>query len=130
MSKRPNPSEWLARFVVADAPRGEHSLALSRALVEALIFASPQPLAPRQLAQVLREVPTDAWKAAVEELRSDYERDGRGLQLVDIAGGYQITTCPEYNDSLRALLDPNTASQREHLQRSRNNRRQGQSESE
>jgi segregation and condensation protein B len=75
------------------------------AIVEALIFASPQPITPRQIGQVLAEVPTDAWKQALKKLKESYET-GRGLQLVEVAGGYQITTRPEYNDWLRALLDP------------------------
>ena len=46
--------------------------------------------------------------AQLEELRADYARDERGLQLVEVAGGYQITTRPEYNDWVRELLDPRT----------------------
>jgi segregation and condensation protein B len=76
-----------------------------QAIVEALIFASPQPITPRQIGQVLTEVPADAWRAALKRLEESYE-SGRGLQLVEVAGGYQITTRPEYNDWLRALLDP------------------------
>ncbi len=53
-------------------------------------------------------VPKDAWEAALEELAADYARDGRGLQLVEVAGGWQITTRPEYNDWVRELLDPKT----------------------
>src|SRR6266540_1939751 len=34
--------------------------------------------------------------------------DVRGLQLVEVAGGHQITTRPEYNDWVRELLDPRT----------------------
>jgi segregation and condensation protein B len=77
-----------------------------RASLEALIFASPQPITPREIGKVLGGVPQDAWQAALEELRADYARDGRGLQLVDVAGGFQITTRPEYNDWVRELLDP------------------------
>lgn len=77
-----------------------------RAVLEALIFASPQPLTPREIAQVMRGVPKPAWRAALDEIRADYARDGRGLQLVDVAGGWQITTRPEYNDWIRELLDP------------------------
>jgi segregation and condensation protein B len=36
----------------------------------------------------------------------EYARDGRGLQLVEVAAGHQITTRPEYNDWVRELLDP------------------------
>ena len=77
-----------------------------RAVLEALIFASPQPLTARDVGKVLGGVPKEAWQAAVEELRADYARDGRGLQLVEVAAGYQITTRPEYNDWVRQLLDP------------------------
>ncbi len=79
-----------------------------RAILEALIFASPQPLTPREIGQVMGGVPKEAWQAALEELRADYQRDGRGLQLLEVAAGYQITTRPEYNDWVRALLDPKT----------------------
>jgi segregation and condensation protein B len=77
-----------------------------RAVVEALIFASPQPLTPRDIGKVLVGVPKESWQAAIEELRTDYAHDGRGLQLVEVAGGWQITTRPEYHDWVRELLDP------------------------
>jgi len=77
-----------------------------RATLEALIFAATQPITPRQINQVLGGVPPDAWKTGLEELKAEYARTGRGLQLVEVAGGFQITTRPEYNDWLRALLDP------------------------
>jgi len=77
-----------------------------RAVLEALIFASPQPLTPREIGKVMGGVPREAWQAALADLRSDYARDGRGLQVVEVAGGFQITTRPEYNDWVRELLDP------------------------
>ena len=77
-----------------------------RAVVEALIFASPQPLTPRELGKVLPGIPKETWQGAVEELKADYARSGRGLQLVEVAGGYQITTRPELNEYVRDLLDP------------------------
>lgn len=77
-----------------------------RAILEALIFASPQPITPSEVGKVLAGVERERWQAALEELRADYARDGRGLQLVEVAGGWQITTRPEYNDWVRELLDP------------------------
>jgi segregation and condensation protein B len=77
-----------------------------RAVLEALIFASPQPVTPREITRVMGGVPKGAWQGALEELKADYARDGRGLQLVEIAGGWQITTRPEYNDWVREMLDP------------------------
>ena len=77
-----------------------------RAVLEALVFASPQPITPRQIGDVLQGVPRPAWEQALAELKEDYARDGRGLQLVEVAGGYQVTTRPEYHDWVRELLDP------------------------
>lgn len=77
-----------------------------RAVLEALIFASTHPLTPRDIEKVLGGVARKEWQAAIEEIRADYARDGRGLQLVDVAGGFQFTTRPEYNDWVRELLDP------------------------
>ena len=77
-----------------------------KAVLEALIFASPHPVTPRELGQVLGGVPRDAWREALGELQAEYARDGRGLQLVEVAAGFQITTRPEYNDWIRELVDP------------------------
>jgi len=77
-----------------------------RAILEALVFASPQPITPREIARVLGGVPKDDWLRALGELQADFAGDDRGLQLIEVAGGWQITTRPEYNDWVRELLDP------------------------
>ena len=82
--------------------------------VEALVFASPQPLTAKEIGRVLGGVPKASWQRALEELRADYARDERGLQLVEVAGGWQITTRPEYHDWVRELLDPKTPITGEH----------------
>jgi segregation and condensation protein B len=79
-----------------------------RAALEALIFASPQPITPREITRVLQGVPREDWERELSALRADYARDERGLQVVEVAGGYQITTRPEFNDWVRELLDPRT----------------------
>jgi segregation and condensation protein B len=79
-----------------------------KAVLEALIFASPQPVTAREIVKVLGGVSKEDWHAALGELQAEYSRDGRGLQIVEIAAGWQITTRPEYNDWVRELLDPKT----------------------
>ena len=80
-----------------------------RAVVEALVFASPEPITTRQLGQLLEGVPKTDLARALAEVRDEYEREGRGLQLVEVAGGWQITTRPQFNEWLRQLLDPKSA---------------------
>jgi segregation and condensation protein B len=79
-----------------------------KAIVETLVFASPTPVTAREIGRVLGGVSKEDWTAALEELRAEYAREGRGLQIVEVAGGVQITTRPEYNDWVRELLDPKT----------------------
>jgi segregation and condensation protein B len=79
-----------------------------RAIVEALVFACPQPITPREIGRVLVGVPREDWQRELEALRDDYRRDERGLQLIEVAGGWQVTTRPEYNDWVRELIDPRT----------------------
>lgn len=78
-----------------------------KAIVEALIFASPEPLSLKALARLLDSEPREDVAAAVESLRQDYDRPG-GLQLVEVAGGYQIVTRPELHEWVRRLFHERT----------------------
>src|SRR4051812_37140050 len=70
-------------------PAGEEAPILPateiRAVLEALIFASPQPITSREITQVMQGVPKSAWLEALEEIKADYGRDGRGLNVVEVA---------------------------------------------
>jgi segregation and condensation protein B len=72
-------------------------------IVEALIFASPEPLTPKMLFKLLESEPKEDVEAALEAVRKDYERPC-GLQLVEVAGGYQIVTRPELHEWVRRLF--------------------------
>src|ERR1700752_4038102 len=74
-----------------------------KALVEALIFASPEPVTPKMLYKLLADEPKEDVAAAVEALRADYENRA-GLQFVDVAGGYQIVTRPQLHEWVRRLF--------------------------
>ena len=78
-----------------------------KAILEALIFASPDPLTPKAMFKLLDTEPKEDVQAALAELRQDYERPG-GLQLVEVAGGYQIVTRPDLHDWVRRLFHERT----------------------
>jgi segregation and condensation protein B len=73
------------------------------AIVEALIFASPDPLTPKALIKLLDNEPKEDVLAALDALKQQYERPG-GLQLVEVAGGYQIVTRPDLHEWVRRLF--------------------------
>jgi segregation and condensation protein B len=74
-----------------------------KAILEALIFASPEPLTPKAMYKLLESEPKEDVQAALQELRRDYDRPG-GLQLVEVAGGYQIVTRPDLHEWVRRLF--------------------------
>jgi segregation and condensation protein B len=74
-----------------------------KAIVEALIFASPEPLTPKMLFRILSDEPKEDVSAAIQALRVDYA-NRPGLQFVDVAGGYQIVTRPELHEWVRRLF--------------------------
>ena len=79
-----------------------------KAIVEALIFASPEPLTLKALYKLLDTEPHEDVQAALAELKRDYERPG-GLQLVEVAGGYQIVTRPDLHEWVRRLFHERSA---------------------
>ena len=72
-------------------------------IIEALIFASPDPLTPRTLFQLLEGEPKEDVEQALDALQADYRQRG-GLQMVEVAGGYQICTRPELHEWVRRLF--------------------------
>jgi segregation and condensation protein B len=78
-----------------------------KAILEALIFASPDPLTPKAMHKLLASEPKEDVQAALAELKRDYDRPG-GLQLVEVAGGYQIVTRPDLHEWVRRLFHERT----------------------
>jgi segregation and condensation protein B len=74
-----------------------------KAIVEALIFASPEPVTMKMLYKLLSDEPKEDVLAAVRALAADYEQRP-GLQVVEVAGGYQIVTRPELHEWVRRLF--------------------------
>jgi len=73
------------------------------AIVEALIFVADEPITAKLLAEVLDE-DKDAIEAAVQELQTEYEGRESGLQIREIAGGWQLATRTELHEEVRKFL--------------------------
>ena len=78
-----------------------------KAILEALIFASPEPLTPKAIFKLLASEPKEDVVSALDALKREYEGRG-GLQLVEIAGGYQIVTRPDLHEWVRRLFHERT----------------------
>jgi len=74
-------------------------------LLEAALFASARPVPVDELAALDPEATPAVVDAALAELREHYEADGHGVELAELAGGWQILTRAEYTEAIeRAQL--------------------------
>ncbi|HEV8540323.1 MAG TPA: SMC-Scp complex subunit ScpB [Nitrospiraceae bacterium] len=67
-----------------------------KAILETLLFVSHDPVTVDRLAAVLEGVPKAEIKQTLRRLQQDFEATGRGLQIVEVAGGFQIVTRADY----------------------------------
>ena len=75
-----------------------------RAIVEALIFAAPEPLTLKALVKLLDGEPPEHVEEALAAVRKEWDGRAGGLRLVEVAGGWQIVTRPELSEWVRRLF--------------------------
>jgi segregation and condensation protein B len=87
-----------------DAPlSAPQSQAERAAVIEALIFVSDEPLSAKTIADVLKE-DKEAVNESLDTLVQEFNARRSGLQLREVAGGWQFATRPEYHEHVRAFL--------------------------
>jgi segregation and condensation protein B len=99
----------MSNETVNEEPKTAVVAAEVKAVVEALVFASPDPMTPKMLFKLLAEEPKEDVLAAIEALKADYE-NRPGLQMVEVAGGYQIVTRPDLHEWVRRLFHERSSS--------------------
>jgi segregation and condensation protein B len=92
-----------AEEALESAPRPTRELSELVAVVEALIFVADEPITSKLMSDVLDE-DRQTIEAAVEQLRQEYENRESGLQIREIAGGWQIATRTEFHEEVRKFL--------------------------
>lgn len=73
-------------------------------VVECMLFVSSEPMSAKQIADTL-----EIEQTCVEDALAGLEEDlncGHGIQLMRLAGGYQICTRPEFGDYCAMILQP------------------------
>ena len=73
-------------------------------IVEALLFASPGPLTQSRV-NLIFETDPPKLDEAVKELNRHYEKANRSFKIQGIAGGFQLTTLPEFDIWIKRMLD-------------------------
>ncbi len=86
--------------------KGEGSMERSRlkSVVESLLFVSESAVTLERMSALLEGVERKEILSVVEELRSEYEAQGRGFCLVEVASGFQMRTPKENADWVKSFL--------------------------
>ena len=77
-----------------------------KSAIEAMLFVSGEPLPTRELISNL-EVDNKLLLEIINEMMEEYEKDNRGIRLIEINGGYQLVTKEENSDYIQKLLKKN-----------------------
>jgi segregation and condensation protein B len=74
-----------------------------KSLLESLFFVSDSPIRLETLVEILPESSQEAILEGIHEIQMDYENPSRGIELAEIAGGYQIRTKPRWAEWVNRL---------------------------
>ena len=72
-------------------------------IVEALIIASGEPITAARIADVVPHLKPAAARALVAELANDYTQQERGIEIWEVAGGYQVRTRQDLANYVKQL---------------------------
>jgi segregation and condensation protein B len=75
-----------------------------RAIVEALAFAAEEPLTFEDLKDLFPAAAEETLRETLEGLARDCQEPHRGLQLIQVAGGWRMTTRTDCGEWVRALF--------------------------
>lgn len=73
-------------------------------LVEALIFAAPEPVDEDTLVEIINNVDRDRIPIYIEELNRHYEETGRAFHVIKGGGGYRFATRIEFSQWVKKLV--------------------------
>ncbi|HON59322.1 MAG TPA: SMC-Scp complex subunit ScpB [Smithella sp.] len=74
-----------------------------KAIVEALIFASESPLAPEKIRAVFPDMEKKEIQQIIQQLVTEYHERQGGIQIQEVAGGFQFRTNPELGSWVKKL---------------------------
>lgn len=73
-------------------------------IIEAVLFSSSRPVTLKQVAKRLEEFSVDEIEQAFSVLAGEYAGSGRSVEIVAVAGGYQMRTRLEYRDYVKRFV--------------------------
>jgi segregation and condensation protein B len=86
-----------------DASEGSTEDARLKALLEAVVYVTEEPLSLEQLANGVGQ-PPERVQALLEQLIAEFEKSEHGVTIRVVAGGYKMATKPEHHEAVRSFV--------------------------
>lgn len=74
-----------------------------KAVLEAVVYITDEPLSAQQMAAALQE-PIDRIKRLLDEIVAEFAKAEHGLSVREVAGGYKMATKAEHHEAVRAFV--------------------------
>lgn len=74
-----------------------------RATLEAIVYVTEEPVTAQQIANAL-ELPVAKIAALLDDLATEYAEPHRGVSIRSLAGGYKMSTKPEFHEGVRRFV--------------------------
>jgi segregation and condensation protein B len=87
----------------AASDQNESDQARLRAILEAIVYVTDEPLSAQQMAAALGH-PVDKVKRQLDALVEEFAREEHGLSIREVAGGYKMATKAEHHEAVRAFV--------------------------
>lgn len=97
------PAEELLQEGTEAAPVLSAAESEIKALLEAVVYVTDEPLSAAQIADALGE-PRDRIQTLLEQLVAEFERPEHGVSIRQVAGGYKMATKPEHHERVREFV--------------------------
>ena len=75
-----------------------------KSIIEAILFASGQAVASKELALIL-EISKEDLEKIIENMEEEYKSQNRGIEIIKIEDSYQLCTKKELHDFIYPVID-------------------------
>jgi segregation and condensation protein B len=72
-------------------------------IIESLLFVSESPLKLETLIEILPELNKEVILEGIRQIKAEYDGDSKGMELVEVAGGYQFRTKLKWAEWIQRL---------------------------
>lgn len=86
-----------------EAPAASSEDSQLKALLEAIVYITEEPLSLAQIAAALNQ-PRERVQTLLDDLVAEYDKPEHGVTMREVAGGYKMTTKAEHHETVRNFV--------------------------